>query len=263
MYRLHLQWHIENRDPRRPLERRPSWGMNLVFGTNFLQMHHEMVKATDAEPRGHMQHRSLASWYLAKGYPLPEEWNPRSPIINELSYEPDPSVFPPEWEVTADFLHRTTDSPAYPIPSFFTREGGADVEPITGARRLADFRNTNQLGCVLVAYHNLWHNNVGGAMGSPATAIADPIFYWGVHWHVDRIHDEYKLIIAEREIRGMDRTLIRARHLLAMDPREASGTPLAGSEIEEIRRANVLSERLRVSFEHLAHSHEHARRASP
>jgi hypothetical protein len=47
-----------------------------------------------------------------------------------------------------------------------------------------------------------------------ATAIADPIFYFGVHWHIDRVFDEYKLILAERDIRPLDRrALMRSNEL--------------------------------------------------
>ncbi|MFZ4702915.1 MAG: tyrosinase family protein, partial [Candidatus Methylumidiphilus sp.] len=50
-----------------------------------------------------------------------------------------------------------------------------------------------------------WHGTIGGAMSSTLTAIADPIFYFGVHWHIDRIFDEYKTIQHQLNIHALDR----------------------------------------------------------
>ena len=33
---------------------------------------------------------------------------------------------------------------------------------------------------------------IGGAMLAFDTAIDDPIFYFGVHWHIDKVFDAYK-----------------------------------------------------------------------
>lgn len=230
MFLFHGQWHIDNRDPVPPPRRDRSWGSDLVFGTSFLQMHHEMVKAADDEPRFHMNHASLASWYLKKGYDVPEEWDPLAPIPEILQYAPDLAAFPEaiqaavrDWAASEqmtpeEFLRRTREQPEFELPRYFTREGvGEDEpgEPYTGARRLADFLNTNQLGCCLVFAHNRWHGAIAGAMSTFWTAIADPIFYWGVHWHVDKVFDEYKLIQAERRIRPLDRmTLVKSRALV-------------------------------------------------
>src|SRR5436190_19769778 len=68
MYLFHRDWHAQNPDPVPPLAPDRNWGVNLIFGTNFLEMHHEMVKAADTEPKHHMMHASLVSWYEAKGY---------------------------------------------------------------------------------------------------------------------------------------------------------------------------------------------------
>lgn len=94
MYIFHRDWHQQNRDPRPPTHPDRNWGMNLVFGTDFLQMHHEMVKATSSEARQHMMHESLVDWYQQQGLSLPTLWNPLEPIPAELAYEPDPNVFP-------------------------------------------------------------------------------------------------------------------------------------------------------------------------
>ena len=69
---------------------------------------------------------------------------------------------------------------------------GEKPEPITRARKLADFKNTNQLGCCIVYPHNSWHVAIGGAMLAFDTAIDDPVFYFGVHWHIDKVFDAYK-----------------------------------------------------------------------
>jgi hypothetical protein len=219
MYLFHRDWHSQNRDPVPPQRPNRAWGTNLVYGTNFLQMHHEMVKASDNERKYHMQHQSLAAWYSSKGYPLPPEWDPLAEIPALLSYTPNLSIFPAEiqdavrgWAsdenlTPEQLLTRRTNRPRFTLPRWFTRQGVARNErgePYTGARKLADFRNTNQLGCCIVFPHNSWHGSIGGAMGTTWTAIADPIFYFGVHRHLDKVFDEYKLILAEREIRALD-----------------------------------------------------------
>jgi hypothetical protein len=227
MFQFHGQWHIDNRDPTPPPRRDRNWGRDLGFGTNFLQMHHEMVKAADDEPKLHMNHASLVSWYLQKDYDVPEEWGPLTPIPEVLRYVPDLAAFPEaiqarvrdwaasEQQTPEQFLRRRTEQPNFELPRYFTRDGvGPDEpgEPYTGARKLADFQNTNQLGCCLVFPHNRWHGAIGGAMLTFWTAIADPIFYWGVHWHVDKVFDEYKIIQAENRIRRLDRNaLLKSR----------------------------------------------------
>ncbi|MGE0451342.1 MAG: tyrosinase family protein [Vicinamibacterales bacterium] len=229
MYLFHRDWHQQNRDPRPPARPDRNWGTNLVFGINFLQMHHEMVKAAGDEARQHMMHESVAAWYQTQELELPALWNPRETIPDELGYVPDVSVYPAairsavqQW-AQADgvsverFLTRRTETPAFELPRYFTIEGvaaGEPGEPITGARKLADFRNTNQLGCCLVYPHNQWHGAIGGAMSTTWTAIADPIFYFGVHWHVDRVFDDYKLLQADRQIRSLDRDRLAERGAL-------------------------------------------------
>ena len=224
MYVFHRDWHDQNRDPRPPERPDRNWGMNLVFGANFLQMHHEMVKATSAEPRQHMMHESIAGWYRSQNLALPAPWDPTQPSPNELKYDPDPHVFPNEilqvvqhWAQvdgvsTEQFLARRTENPAFVLPRYFAIQGvGADEpgEPITGARKLADFRNPNQLGCCLVFPHNQWHGLIGGAMGTTWTAIADPIFYFGVHWQIDQIYDDYRMLRIERDIRTLDSSTLQ------------------------------------------------------
>jgi Ferritin-like/Common central domain of tyrosinase len=225
MFRFHRDWHAQNPDPVPPPAPNRAWGADLVFGTNFLQMHHEMVKAADNEPKFHMPHQSLVSWYAAKSYALPGEWDPAATIPPVLAYDPDLSVFPPETQAAVrrraddlgiapeEFLRRRTDRPGFVLPRWATRDGVGPDEPgerYTGARKLADFLNSNQLGCCLVFPHNAWHVAIGGAMSSTATAIADPVFYFGVHWHMDRVFDEYKLIQAEIGIRAFDRRAVSA-----------------------------------------------------
>jgi len=211
MFTFHRKWHQQNPDPTPPINVNSDWGVNLAFGANFLQMHHEMVKAPDGAPKTQMKHQSLVSWYAAKGYELPPEWNPLAEIPDTLAYAPDLSVFPADIRAriqqAADTLHVTPESlmrrknnhPAFALPKYFTREGVGPGEPgeiYTGARKLGDFQTANQLGCCIVFPHNRWHGAIGGAMSSTSTAIADPIFYLGVHWHVDKVFDEYKRILA-------------------------------------------------------------------
>ena len=44
MYLFHRDWHARNSDPIPPAAPNRRWGADQVFGTNFLQMHHEVVK---------------------------------------------------------------------------------------------------------------------------------------------------------------------------------------------------------------------------
>jgi Common central domain of tyrosinase len=252
MFLFHRDWHQQNRDPIPPTRQDRNWGTNLVFGTNFLQMHHEMVKAADSEQRFHMQHSSIAGWYANKGYDLPPEWNPLSDIPDILSYTPDLDVFPTEIRNALvaraqqqgispeQLLRRKTNQPRFTFPKYFTREGVAPNEPgepYTGARKLADFKNTNQLGCCIVFPHNRWHSTIGGAMSSTWTAIADPIFYLGVHWHLDKVFDEYKLIQAEQRIRPLDRFSLHATKSLESTDLEPS-RELTPEELER-READI------------------------
>src|SRR5262245_28341428 len=130
MYLFHRDWHARNRDPVPPEAPDRDWGTDLVFGTNFLQMHHEMVKAADAEPKQHMMHPSLVSWYQAKGYAVPAEWDPSTKIPAVLAYDPDPDAFPQEirdavaeaahrrGQTPQDYLRRLTDKPGFVLPKY-------------------------------------------------------------------------------------------------------------------------------------------------
>lgn len=187
MHQFHAGWHQINRDPNPPSFRDPNWGTNILFGRNFLQMHHEMVNAADNEPKEFMRHQSIMSWFRSKGYAIPAVWNPLTPIPNELAFIP-----------TDGGPGRVTNNPQFQLPSYFTVRGGADVEPITGARRLSDFRNVNQLGCCIVFPHNMWHARIGGAMNSFFRAIDDPVFYFGVHRHIDDVYMTYLRLIQNR-----------------------------------------------------------------
>jgi hypothetical protein len=229
MYRFHRDWHQSNWNPNPPANPDRNWGMDLAFGTNFLQMHHEMVKAPANEPRQHMAHESLVQWYQRQSIDLPAAWTPGQPIPDELGYTPDPAVFPDEIRQgiqqiaqqqgisLEQALTRSSNGPTFQLPGYFTVEGVGPTEPgepITGARKLADYKNANQLGCCLVFPHNQWHLAIGGAMGYSWTAIADPIFYFGVHWHIDRVYDDYKSIQAERSIRPLDHARLFELHAL-------------------------------------------------
>ena len=184
MHEFHANWHGANRDPARPPRPDENFGVNNSFGTDFLEMHHEMVKAADNEPRRFMHHQSIVSWFQSKGYDLPSEWDPLTPIPEELAY------------VTTDpRLQRRTNNPQFKLPNYFTVEGigaGEKPEHITRATKLSDFKNVNQLGCCIIYPHNSWHGAIGGAMNFFNTAIDDPIFYFGVHWHIDKVFDAYK-----------------------------------------------------------------------
>lgn len=231
--------------------------MSLTFGTAFLQMHHEMVRATDSEPRQFMHHQSIDAWYEANGHERPDAWNPMERIPSDLGYEPDVDVFPREIRDAVlaaarqagvraeDVLRRRTEEPRFRLPGYFTRAGiepGERPEPHTGARRLGDFRNLNQLGSCLVFPHNVWHGRIGGAMGSSWTAIADPIFYWGVHSHIDRVYEEYVAIMAERSrfARDLDRLKKALDASPSADVREPA--PFADEDREQLeafRRASA------------------------
>ena len=213
MYLFHRDWHINNPNPTPPAVRDLNWGSDLHFGSDFLQMHHEMVKATSAEPHQHMQHASVATWYQDQHFQLPATWTPGTTISAELGYDPDVNVYPAEirdavirnaqgqGKTATQWLTRTTNTPNFTLPLWTSRSGvgaGEPAEIYTGARKLEDFTNLNQLGCALVFPHNRWHGAIGGAMGSTWTAIADPIFYFGVHWAIDRVYDDFKTILAGR-----------------------------------------------------------------
>lgn len=211
MYLFHRDWHQANPDPREQLPPPgsagdPDWGISIGFGRAFLQMHHEMVGAAADEPREFMPHQSIQAWYAEKGYELPPPWDPLSPIPEDLGYQPDFDVYPDairaplqqffdqQGTTPVAWLTRKTNTPSYALPRWFTTEGVGDDEtgePLTGARRLSDFKNVNQLGACLVWPHNSWHGAIGGAMNSTWTAIADPIFYFGVHRSVDRVYLDY------------------------------------------------------------------------
>jgi hypothetical protein len=184
MHTFHAEWHNANRDPLPPPAPDANWGLAFEFGNDFLQMHHEMVKATNDEPKSIMHHESCVSWFQSKNYELPGEWNPLMPIPLELQFNTiDPS------------LKRASNNPQFSLPKYFTKEGisiGEAAEPITGAKRLSDFININQLGCCIIYPHNSWHVAIGGAMNFLETAIDDPVFYFGVHWHIDKVFDDYK-----------------------------------------------------------------------
>jgi hypothetical protein len=94
MFEFHTQWHIDNRDPTPPDQIDPNWATGIDFGTRFLQMHHEMVRAADDEPKQFMMHQSLVGWYQGKGYDLPPEWDPATTIPPLLAYAPDLTVYP-------------------------------------------------------------------------------------------------------------------------------------------------------------------------
>ncbi|HEX7315772.1 MAG TPA: hypothetical protein VF297_17775 [Pyrinomonadaceae bacterium] len=64
-------------------------------------------------------------------------------------------------------LQRKTNRPGFTLPKHFTRNGvsaGDPSEPLTGARKLGDFQNTNQPGCCIVFPHNRWHGAIGWAL---------------------------------------------------------------------------------------------------
>jgi len=264
MHIVHRDWHADNPDPRMPPRQDPNWGVNMIFGTNFLQMHHEMVKATDAEPHLHMMHPSVAQWYKNENIPLPSVWDPLSETPGELLYDPDPDVFPDEirepieqlaasrGQTLKEFLTRTTDNPGFDLPKYFTTEGVSDPEdadPLTGAMKLSDFVNRNQLGCSLVFPHNLWHVAIGGAMSTTWTAIADPIFYLGVHWHLDRVFDEFKLIETERSVRAMDTEALESRDLLSGVAKQRSPREFTAEENKKIGDFIDASRAVRAPFE--------------
>jgi len=178
MHSFHADWHAQNPDPRRPSRPTRAWGADIPFGSNFLQMHHEMVNAEDGEPKRFMEHSSIVSWYKSKTYSLPALWDPLQPIPDDMGFDPQPPTITLQ-DGQPFSLQRKTDNPRFMLPGHFSTQGVSDTEPgepITGARKLADFINVNQLGCCIVFPHNSWHNAIGGAMLLTYTAIDDPVF---------------------------------------------------------------------------------------
>lgn len=226
MHIVHRDWHAANPNPPEPTgDIDPEWGTGFEFGYRFLQMHHEMVKAATTEEHHYMHHASVAQWYADAGHALPAEWPPLDAIPTELGYEPDAAAFPDAIRIpiteyaesqgmtVEQFLTRTTETPGFDLPKYFTLEGVADPgdgDPFTGAMKLADYKNANQLGSSLVFPHDAWHGSIGGAMSSTWTAIADPIFYFGVHWHIDRVYDLFKTIETQRNLFRLDGVMRRA-----------------------------------------------------
>lgn len=252
MHLIHRAWHQANRNPPAPGTVDPDWGVNLDFGYKFLQMHHEMVKATSQEDHHYMHHDSIAQWYADNGHQMAAEWDPRSEIPEELGYDPDPAAFPEpllseliqalaaRGQTIDEFLPRRTNSPGFELPAYFTVAGVQDpgeADPFTGAMKLADFKNPNQLGCSLVFPHDQWHGSIGGAMGSTWTAIADPIFYLGVHWHIDRIYDNFKLIQSQRRMFTLDEVMLRRLEIV---PAPAMERIQVRSEGQEQRAAEMI-----------------------
>ncbi|CAN5564483.1 hypothetical protein BH11ARM2_BH11ARM2_13560 [soil metagenome] len=235
MYLFHAKWHQDNRDPRPSTRIDPDWGTNIGYGTAFLQMHHEMVRAANSEPKQFMMHESIFAWYQTGGRALPTEWDTLTAIPQDRGYQPDPTVYPVQIQqilqqaATAKqttveaILTRNTDNPQFSLPRYFTREGvaaGERGEPNTGARKLADFKNVNQLGCCIVYPHNEWHGTIGGAMGSTLTAIVDPIFYFGVHWHIDQVFADFQTLSQQRNLFALDRFALETAKALPSERRE-------------------------------------------
>lgn len=201
MHSFHANWHRQNSDPQRPVRPDRNWGTDIAFGQKFLQMHHEMVKAKDDEQKTFMHHQSLVEWYKDKGYDLPQEWNPLTIIPDDLNHIPEPDTLTlPDGRIFS--LKRATNNPGFQLPKWFTVTGisaNERGEPLTGARKLGDFININQLGCCLVFPHNVWHGTIEGSMSFTTTAINDPIFFFGVHWHIDKVYDAYQALIKQIE----------------------------------------------------------------
>tara|TARA_R110002072_G_scaffold243698_2_gene402903 strand:+ start:16773 stop:17609 length:837 start_codon:yes stop_codon:yes gene_type:complete len=238
MHIFHRDWHQNNTDPRPPEELDENWGTDIKFGSDFLKMHHEMVRLPADQTPKYMHHPSLTTWYKNHQHAQPSEWNPLLTIPPELGYEPDPTVYPDEIRIPIQqhaenqgltieqFLTRRTNNPQFQLPKWSTPEGvgpGEDGEPYTGARKLGDFKNLNQLGCCLVFPHNRWHVAIGGAMSTTWTAIADPIFYWGVHMHVDMVFEAYQSLQTLEES-------VKARDTIR---------PLSDKNFESIRKADM------------------------
>lgn len=215
MHIMHRNWHAENRDPEFPGALNPNWGVDNKYGSDFLQMHHEMLNAKKSDPKYHMMHDSISTWYQENNEIIPLDWKPNELIPENLGYDPDDSIYPEEIRnalinaaenqgvSVKQILTRRTNTPSFQLPKYFTIEGVTkkeDADPLTGAFKLADFKNTNQLGCSLVFPHNQWHGAIGGAMNSTWTAIADPIFYWGVHRYVDIVYQEYLMIQEQKKL---------------------------------------------------------------
>ena len=213
MFVIHDEWHQQNRDPNPTLlqAQDPENWTTEEFGTRFLEMHHGMLHTTNsgqhghAGHHGHPQHPGIFDWYEANHLDLPAVWFGQAPIPADLGFEADLNDLGPtmraQWiswfDSEGDALQALERNPNYSgfqLPGWATEHGiqkGEKPEPYTGARKLQDFKNLNQLGSCLVFPHNLWHGRIGGAMSSTATAIADPVFYFGVHRAIDEVYQRY------------------------------------------------------------------------
>lgn len=84
-------------------------------------------------------------------------------------------------------------------------------------------------------------------MGSTWTAIADPIFYFGVHWHIDKVFDEYRQIQSARDLLRLDEDALRAANVFETEdlPQTEEFTP----DEREQREKHIASS---VSFNSLS-----------
>lgn len=136
------------------------------YGAQFLAMHGHMAMAYD-------------QWRAERGYEPTPAWDPALPI-----------------PASAPHPGRATSNPAgicenCITPTWFTLEGGASVDPHSGAKRLADFQSADQLGRSInapgaPAWHTSVHTAVGGDMDDNSTAALDPAF-WLFHRTIDNI----------------------------------------------------------------------------
>jgi hypothetical protein len=212
IFSMHAQWHADNPPPAYPadypLAPDASWGTDKPFGEAFLMMHHEMLYHP-MEPDGQaMSPPGFFTWYEAQeyDYPDPWPWDPSTPIPAAMAFAPElnkdlPPLPVPEMlavlhqiQQGSNPLLRNPDTP-FQLGRYFTAAGageGEPVEPCTGFRKLAEFKNLNQLGCCLARPHFEWHQTIGGVMTRFDWAPADPIFYFGVHWHIEQVYQEYR-----------------------------------------------------------------------
>ena len=211
MFEAHADWHLQNQLHYVPGLQYPSdhpdpdWCSDIALGASFLRMHRSMSNAINA-------------WYASYRYPLPATWDLSAAIPVELDYQPDqpdfldfpdqllgtqPRVWAQNtWKCNSSILMRN-NYPACSLPMYFTGPGIDNDkdrgELRTGARRLADFKSIEQLGCCLLFMHAQWHQFVGGVAQFLDVSILDPLFYFGIHRHIEKIFESYEAILAARK----------------------------------------------------------------
>ncbi|HVM46256.1 MAG TPA: hypothetical protein VM582_10000 [Candidatus Thermoplasmatota archaeon] len=190
----HMEFHLQIGDAGR--DHRPSTDDADRYGEIFLEWHEYLLGL-------------YQRWRVEHGHPPLAGWNPAEPMPPELAY-PYPE---------RACVDGRDDDPRVPWPTWATREGGDEPDPLFGHTRLCDFRDENQFGKSIAGeWHHAWHGSMGGEM-SIGHGPRDPAF-WAGHQFIVDVTDEWRDHCA-----GAAAGVATAAR--ADDAREVPGAPLA------------------------------------